>query len=66
MSKRLTSQLNSISKLNTRKYTGQWIVVCDSKVVAHGKNLKHIEKQILACKTAPLIMKVPQKHVLLY
>jgi len=59
-------ELKNISKLDTPKYRGQWVVVCNNQIVAHGKNLKKLEKDILSCKTAPLIMKVPQKQVLLY
>ena len=60
------TDLGMVSKLPTGKYVGEWVVVCDSKIVAHSKNLKAIEKDILNCKSTPLIMKVPKQQVLLY
>jgi len=64
--KAVEQEMKSISRLDTQKYTGEWVVVCNSKIIAHNKSLKKLEKEILECKTAPLIMKVPEQQVLLY
>ena len=48
------------------KYLGQWVVVCDKKVVAHNKDLTKIKKEIAKCKRAPTIAKIPKKETLIF
>ncbi|HLC64972.1 MAG TPA: DUF5678 domain-containing protein [Candidatus Nanoarchaeia archaeon] len=48
------------------KYVGQWVVVCENKVVAHDKNLTNIQDEIKECKKTPLIAKIPKKEILIF
>lgn len=48
------------------KYIGQWVIICDNKVVAHDKNLMNIRKEISSCKTTPTVAKIPKKDTLIF
>ena len=48
------------------KYVGQWVVICDSKVVANAKNLNHLSGEIKKCKTVPTIAKIPKHETLIF
>ena len=52
--------------MNFSKYIGQWVVICENKVVAHDKNLNNIEKEIKECKRVPTIAKIPKKDTLIF
>ncbi|MBU1005886.1 MAG: hypothetical protein KKC54_00505 [Nanoarchaeota archaeon] len=53
-------------KLDFSQYVGQWVVICDNKVVAHNKNLRSIENHIKGCKTTPTVAKIPKKETLIF
>ena len=48
------------------KYLGEWVVVCEDKIVAHNKNLNNVEKEIKECKRTPVIAKIPEKDTLIF
>jgi len=48
------------------KYVGQWVVICQNKVVAHDKNLNNIKKEIKECSRVPTIAKIPKKDTLIF
>ena len=45
------------------KYIGEWVIVCNNKVVAHNKDLTKIKKEIKKCKTTPTIAKIPRNSL---
>ncbi len=47
-------------------YLGEWVVVCNNKVVAHNKDINKIEKDIKGCKTEPVIAKIPKSETLIF
>jgi len=47
------------------RYVGQWVVICNDKVVAHHKSLTHLEKEIKGCGR-PTIAKIPKKDTLIF
>lgn len=53
-------------KLDLSKYVGQWVVVCEDKIVAHDKDLTKIKKDINQCKRATTIAKIPKKEILIF
>ena len=53
-------------KLNLSKYIGEWVVICENKVVAHNKDLTNIKKEITKCKLSPTIAKIPKKEILIF
>ena len=48
------------------KYVGQWVVICENKLVAHNKNLNMINKEIKECRRIPTIAKIPKKRTLIF
>ena len=51
---------------NLSKYIGQWVVVCNHKVIAHNKDLTKIKQQIDDCKETPTVVKIPEKDILIF
>jgi len=48
------------------KFVGEWVVICENKVVGHDKNLSKLEKEIKQCKRTPTITKIPKEEVLIF
>ena len=53
-------------KVDFSRYVGQWVVICENKVVAHDKNLNKVQKEIKECKRVPTIAKIPKKDTLIF
>ena len=51
---------------NLAKYIGEWVIVCNNKIVAHNKDLKKIKKEINKCKTTPTVAKIPKEEILIF
>ena len=54
------------AKVDFSKYIGEWVVICENKVVAHDKNLNNVEKEIKECKREPIVAKIPKKETLIF
>jgi len=54
------------SRIDFSKYVGQWVVICENKIVAHDKNLNNVEKEIKKCKKVPVVAKIPKKETLIF
>jgi hypothetical protein len=55
-------------KADLGAYIGQWVAVCNQKIVSHGKDVK---KVLAEAKTAcpgkkPLIARVPDKETMIF
>lgn len=48
------------------RYAGQWVVICENKLIAHDKNLSKMDKAIKECKRTPTIAKIPKKGTLIF
>ncbi len=53
-------------KVDFTKYLGQWVVICEEKVVAHDKDLRKVTNEIKACKRVPVVAKIPKKQTLIF
>ena len=53
-------------KLDLSRYVGQWVVICEDKIVAHAKDLTKIRKAIDKCKRQPTVAKIPKKEILIF
>ena len=47
---------------------GEWVAICNQKIVSHGKNIKKVfeESKIKCSKERPLITKVPEKETMIF
>jgi len=57
---------NVLPNIDLSGYLGQWVVICNEKVVAHNKDITKIDKEIEACKKAPLVVKIPKSKTLIF
>lgn len=55
-------------KTNVDEFVGQWIAICDKKIVSHGKSAKKVyEKAKKECPDKkPLLTKVPDKETMIF
>jgi hypothetical protein len=53
---------------NLNQYLGEWVAICNNKVVSHGKNAKKVfeEAQEKNPGKKPLLTKVPSKETLIF
>jgi len=56
----------TLPKIDYSGYIGQWVVICENKVIAHDKDLTKIKGEIAKCKRAPTIAKIPKKEILIF
>lgn len=63
-----TQNYELFMKENLSPYTGQWIAICENKIVAHGKELKEVFREAKKKYPAkkPLITKVPEKETMIF
>jgi len=45
---------------------GEWVIVCNNKVIAHHKDIRAIKDQINSCKGTPIITRVPKGAVWIF
>ncbi len=53
---------------NLENYLGEWVAICDNKIVSHGKDVKKVfeeAKKKYPTKN-PLLTKVPSKETLIF
>lgn len=55
-------------KTDVNRFIGQWVAVCNQKIVAHGKEVKEVFKEARAkCpKERPLITRIPDKESMIF
>jgi len=55
-------------KTKLEQYLGEWIAICNQRIVSHGKNVKKVYKEAKEkCPSArPLIAKVPDKETMIF
>lgn len=59
---------NSFMKLDLSKHAGEWIAICEGKIIAKGKDIKKVHdkaKEKYPSKR-PLITKVPEKETMIF
>jgi len=49
-------------------YIGEWIAICDQKLVSHGKNVKKVfqEAKKKCPGKRPFLTKVPEKNTMIF
>jgi hypothetical protein len=55
-------------KTNLNPYIGEWIAICDQKIVSHGKSVKEVYNKAkkLYPKKRPLVTRVPDKQTMIF
>lgn len=54
-------------KTNVDSYIGEWVAICEQKIVSHGKDFKKVFKEARKkCpKEKPLITRIPDKETMI-
>ena len=57
-----------LMKTNVDRYIGEWVAICDQKIVSHGKDVKAIFKEAkrLFPRKTPFITRVPDKETMIF
>ena len=55
-------------KTDVSEYIGEWVALCDGKIVSHGKNVKEVfNDSTMKCPgKRPLIVRVPEKETMIF
>jgi len=55
-------------KASMNNFIGQWVAICNSKIVSHGKDVKVVFKEAKQkCpKSRPLLTKIPDKENMIF
>ena len=55
-------------KIDLSSYTGEWVALCNGKVISHGRNVKQVLKEARqSCPgKRPLIARVPEKETMIF
>lgn len=58
----------SYLRMKMQPYSGEWVVICEGEIVAHGKDLKRAvsEAQKTCGRKKLMIVKIPGKETLIY
>ena len=48
------------------KHPGEWVIICNNKIVAHHKDLRAIQDKLATCKGTPIVAKFPKENVWLF
>lgn len=65
---KLEKNYQAFLKVNISSYTGEWIAICNSHIVAHGKNVKKVfaDAKKKYPKEEPLLAKVPKEGSMIF
>jgi len=55
-----------LPKIDLTPFVGEWVVICEKKVVAHDKKLSKLSKEIDKCKKSPTVAKIPKEDTLIF
>ena len=49
-------------------YIGEWIAICDGKLISHGKNIKEVfaEAKLKCPGKKPLFARIPEKETMIF
>ncbi len=54
-------------KMNVDSFVGEWVAICQQKIVSHGKDVKKVfqEAKQKCPKERPLLARVPDKETMI-
>jgi len=55
-------------RTNVDKYIGEWVAICNQKIISHGKDVKKVfeEAKEKCPKDKPLLTRVPDKESMIF
>ena len=55
-----------LAQVDVSHYLGEWVVICDDRVVAHHRDLTKLDHVIEQCSHTPTIAKIPKERTLIF
>jgi hypothetical protein len=64
----INKNYQSFMNLNVDKFIGEWIAICDEKIISHGKSFKNVfnEAKKKCPKHRPLFTRVPDNEAMIF
>ena len=55
-------------KENMDKFIGEWVAICDNKIISHGENVKEVfsEAKKKCPNKRPLLTRIPDKETMIF
>lgn len=68
MEQQLKQNYEFFIETNLEEYEGEWVAICDNKIVAHGKDVKKVfeDAQKKCPGNKPLLSKIPSKATMIF
>jgi len=68
MEQQLKQNYDFFIETDLKDYKGEWVAICDNKIVSHGKDVKEVfrEAQKKYPDKKPLLSKVPSKSAMIF
>lgn len=59
---------SSYMKMDTKNYSGEWVIICEGGIVSHGKDLKKAvnEAKEKCGERKLMVTKIPGKETMIY
>lgn len=48
------------------EYRGEWVLVCNRKLVAHNRNVNALRTDIHKCRNTPTLVRIPDKEAIIF
>ena len=63
----METNYSTFMKMNLTPYSGEWIAICDNKVVSHGKKVKDVLHEVSRKYPSkrPFVAKVPGNETMI-
>lgn len=63
-----TDNYEMFLKLDMSEFIGEWVVIIDGEIVAHGKNVKEVLKEAITRFPGkrPMIARIPEKETMIF
>lgn len=68
MEQQLKQNYEFFIETDLQEYEGEWVAICNNKIVAHGKDVKKVfeDAQKKFPKNKPLLSKIPSKATMIF
>lgn len=64
----MNKNYNFFMKANVNDYIGEWIAICNQRIVAHGKDAKKVfgDAKKSCPKERPLLTRIPDRETMIF
>jgi hypothetical protein len=68
MEQQLKQNYDFFIETNLQEYEGEWVAICENKIVAHGKDIRRVfeDARKICPNSKPLLSKIPSKATMIF